>query len=192
VNRHVLLPVLVDMTDVLTPCPPRTPSDAFRIMYSSHAGPLLAYANYLTGDRTVAEDALQETFLRAWRELPRLLADDRSPRPWLRQVLRRVVIDMARARRLRQTRVLEDALLEPDTDGDYEALLDRELLTGAMNELSPAHREVLVEVYLRDRSADHVAASIGVPVGTVRSRLHYALNAIRCQLAAGLLSPEYA
>jgi RNA polymerase sigma-70 factor (ECF subfamily) len=153
---------------------------------------LLAYANYLTRDRTVAEDALQETFLRAWRELPRLLADDRSPRPWLRQVLRHVVIDMARARRLRQTRVIEEALLESDTDGGYETLLDRELLTGAMNELSPVHREVLVEVYLRDRSADHVAASLGIPVGTVRSRLHYALNAIRRQLAPGLLSLEYA
>src|SRR3954468_15987650 len=115
------------MTDLLTSCPPRPPSDAFRVMYGLHAGPLLAYAHYLTGDRTVAEDALQETFLRAWRDLPRLLADDRSPRPWLRQVLRHIVIDMARARRLRQTRLIEDALLEPDTDGDYEALLDREL-----------------------------------------------------------------
>jgi RNA polymerase sigma-70 factor, ECF subfamily len=166
-------------------------SDAFRVFYRAHAGPLLAYAKHLTGDRMAAEDALQETFLRAWRELPRLLSDDRSPRAWLRQVLRRIVIDAARARH-RQTRLVEDTLRDPGTDGGYDTLLDRELITGAMDKLSPLHREILVEVYLRDRSADHVAASLGVPVGTVRSRLHYALDAIRRQLGPGLRSLQYA
>jgi RNA polymerase sigma-70 factor (ECF subfamily) len=135
---------------------------------------------------------VQETFLRAWRELPRLMADDRPPRAWLRLVLRHIVIDTARANRLRETRLIDDTLLDQTTDGGYETLLDRELLVGALGTLSSLHREVLVEVYLRDRPPDRVAAGLGVPVGTVRSRLHYALNALRHQLSTGALSPECA
>jgi RNA polymerase sigma-70 factor, ECF subfamily len=177
------------------PAPPaeaNRASDAFRVVYSTHAGPLLAYAKHLTGDRTAAEDALQETFLRAWRELPRLLADDRSPRAWLRHVLRHIVIDAARARRVRQTRPIGDTPLDQRTDGGYDTVLDRELLAGVMGSLSSLHREVLVEVYLRDRPPDRVAASLGVPVGTVRSRLHYALDALRHQLSSEVLSPARA
>jgi RNA polymerase sigma-70 factor (ECF subfamily) len=170
--------------------PPTRSPDAFRVLYRTHAGPLLAYAKHLTGDRIAAEDAVQETFLRAWRELPRLLADDRPPRPWLRQVLRRVVIDAARARRLRQTRPIVDDLLDQRSDGGYDTVLDRALLTGAMGSLSSVHRQVLVEVYLRDRPPERVAAGLGVPVGTVRSRLHYALDALRSQLGSGALSPD--
>jgi RNA polymerase sigma-70 factor (ECF subfamily) len=168
------------------------PPDVFRAMYSAHAGHLLAYAKHLTRDRLAAEDAVQETFLRAWRELPRLMADDRPPRAWLRLVLRHIVIDTARANRLRETRLIDDTLLDQTTDGGYETLLDRELLVGALGTLSSLHREVLVEVYLRDRPPDRVAAGLGVPVGTVRSRLHYALNALRHQLSTGALSPECA
>ena len=169
-----------------TPTPPTDatrPPDAFRVIYRSHAGPLLAYAKHLTGDRIAAEDAVQETFLRAWRELPRLLADDRSPRPWLRQVLRHLVIDAARRRQ--HTRPIDDSVLDERTDGGYDTVLDRELLAGSMAGLSSLHREVLVEVYLRDRPPDRVAASLGVPVVTVRSRLHYALDALRHQLGSG-------
>jgi RNA polymerase sigma-70 factor, ECF subfamily len=156
--------------------------DAFRSLYRDHARALLAYAEHVTHDRMAAEDAVQETFLRAWRHLPRLLADERSPRPWLRTVLRRVLIDAARAARDRTCRPGEDAILDGETEGGFDAVLNRDLLATAMAHLSPPHHEVLVGTYYRDLPAERLAALLGVPVGTVRSRLHYALDALRSQL----------
>jgi RNA polymerase sigma-70 factor (ECF subfamily) len=156
--------------------------DAFRSLYRDHAGALLAYAEHYTHDRMAAEDALQETFLRAWRHLPRLLSDDRPLRPWLRKVLRRILIDVARTSRGRTIRLVEDALFIGATDGGFDAALDRDLLDSAMEHLSSSHREVLRGTYYRDLPADRLAAELGIPVGTVRSRLHYALNALRDQL----------
>ena len=160
--------------------------DGFRLLYRDHAGALLAYAEHFTHDRMAAEDAVQETFLRAWRHLTRLLADERSPRPWLRTVLRRVLIDAARVARGRTTRLVQDALLGDGTDGRFDAVLDRDLLATAMAHLSPPHHEVLVGTYYRDLPAERLAAVLGVPVGTVRSRLHYALNALRSQLTEAM------
>jgi RNA polymerase sigma-70 factor, ECF subfamily len=163
--------------------------DAFRVLYRDHAGALLDYAERCIGDRRAAEGALQETFLRAWRELPRLQADDRPPRPWLHQVRRQILLDGARAARDRQTRLIEDAFLDRETASGYDALLDRHLLPRALERLSPPHREVVVDIYDRDLPVTCVAAARGVPVGTVRSRLHHALNALRQQLTDAREAP---
>jgi RNA polymerase sigma-70 factor (ECF subfamily) len=163
--------------------------DAFRTLYRENAAALLAYARQYTDDRMAAEDALQETFLRAWRHLPQLLADDRPARPWLRKVLSRILIDAARARRRRTIRLVEDTLLDSTTDGGFDAVLDHELLADAIHHLSPSHREVLEGTYYRDLPADRLAAGMGVPPGTVRSRLHYALNALRGELVRMAADP---
>ena len=99
-------------------------------------------------------------------------------------MLRRILIDRARASRHRHARLVDDALLDGETEGGYDTLLDRQLLAGAMEQLSPPHRDVLVETYYRDLPAERVAAALGVPVGTVRSRLHYALAGLREALTA--------
>ncbi|MCE3551810.1 sigma-70 family RNA polymerase sigma factor [Pseudonocardia sp. RS11V-5] len=152
------------------------------MLYDEHADALLAYAEYVTHDRSAAEDAVQETFLRAWRNLPRLQAGERSLRPWLRQVLRRVLIDAARAARAHPVSLVGDTVLDDEVDGGYEGMLDRRLLTRALGELTPAHRQVLVEIFYRDASAERTATALGIPAGTVRSRLYYALRALRRQL----------
>ena len=159
--------------------PPLDSEDALRALYRDHATALLAFAEWFTEDRTAAEDAVQETFLRAWRHLPRLLDDGRPLRPWLRQVLRRVLIDAARVARAHPVSRLDDALIDRQVDGGYDVLLDRGLLARALGQLSPAHRQVLVEVYYRDVPAQRVAAKLGIPAATVRTRLHYALRALR-------------
>jgi RNA polymerase sigma-70 factor (ECF subfamily) len=156
--------------------------DALRVLYRDHAAALLAYAEWFTDDRPAAEDAVQETFLRAWRNLPRLQADERPLRPWLRQVLRHVLIDAARAARARPVGLPDDTLMDREVDGGYEDMLDRGMLARALRQLSPAHRQVLVEIYYHDAPAERVAAELGVPAGTVRSRLYYALRALRRQL----------
>ena len=168
----------------IIPVPPQPNSDdALRQLYRDHASALLAFAEWFTDDRAAAEDALQETFLRAWRHLPRLLADGRPLRPWLRQVLRRVLIDNARAAQAHPVSLLADVLIDREVDGGYEVLLDRGVLAGALGQLSPAHREVLVEVYYRDTPAQRLAVALGIPAATVRTRLHYALRSLRRLLA---------
>jgi RNA polymerase sigma-70 factor (ECF subfamily) len=153
-----------------------------RRLYHDHEAALLAYAGRFTRDRMVAEDAVQEVFVRAWQHLPALLHDDRPLRPWLRTVLRHVLTDNARAARTRPVTLIDEPVPDIDVDGGYDALLDRELLREAIHHLSSAHRQVLVETYYRGSPADCVAQMIGIPVGTVRSRLHYALIALREQL----------
>ena len=125
---------------------------------------------------------MQETFLRAWRHLSRLLADGRPLRPWLRQVLRNVLTDAARVARNRPTSPLDEAPVEPEVDGGYENVLDRGLLARALRRLSPEHRRVLLEIYYRDVPAERAATALGIPAGTVRSRHHYALRALRLAL----------
>jgi RNA polymerase sigma-70 factor (ECF subfamily) len=171
--------------------------DALRDLYNDHAAALLAYAEHLTDDRPAAEDAVQETFLRAWRNLPRLQADERPLRPWLRKVLRHILIDAARAARARPVILLDDTLIDREVDGGYQDILNRGLIAPALQQLCPAHRQVLMEIYYHDASAEQVAATLGIPAGTVRSRLHYALRALRGQLtelteasATGPVSPR--
>jgi RNA polymerase sigma-70 factor, ECF subfamily len=157
-------------------------AEVVRRLYRDHGQALLAYAGRYTGDRMEAQDAVQEVFLRAWQHLPSLLLDDRPLRPWLRTVLRHILTDRVRAARARPV-TLAAVLPDGEVDGGYDALLDRSRLREAIEHLSPVHRQVVVETYYRDAPADRLAAALGVPVGTVRSRLHYALLALRRQLS---------
>ena len=124
---------------------------------------------------------MQETFIRAWRHLPQLSADDRPVRPWLFRVARNLLIDANRAARARPVTVLESAG-EVGTDAGSEEILDRELVSAALQHLSPAHQTVLVETFYRGGTMTAVARELGIPHGTARSRLHYALDAMRKQL----------
>src|SRR5215213_4390429 len=99
------------MTTVLLH-PHAASEQALRDLYRDHATALLRYARWFCDDPAAAEDAVQETFLRAWRHLPRLLADGRPLRPWLRQVLRNVLTDAARLARNRPTSPLDEASVE--------------------------------------------------------------------------------
>jgi RNA polymerase sigma-70 factor, ECF subfamily len=152
-------------------------------LYRDHAAALHAYAAWFTEDHAAAEDAVQETFLRAWRHLPRLMGDDRPLRPWLRQVLRHVMTDAARVTRGHPLSPLDDMPIDPEVDGGFDSVLDRGVLAEALRSLSPLHRRVLVEIYYRDATAERTAATLGIPAGTVRSRHHYALRALRAQLS---------
>jgi RNA polymerase sigma-70 factor (ECF subfamily) len=107
-------------------------------------------------------------------------------------VLSRILIDAARARRGRTTRLVEDAVVDGTTEGGFDAVLDREVLGGALQALSPDHREVLEGTYFRDLPAAQLAAGLGVPLGTVRSRLHYALIALRDELLRSAAGPALA
>ena len=155
---------------------------AIRQLYRGHAVALHGYVERFCTNRATAGDVVQETFLRAWRHLPQLSADDRPIRPWLFRVARNLLIDADRAARSRP--VIVQALPDEDagTDPGLEQVLDRELVSAALQHLSPAHRSVVVETFYNGASLVAVAKELGIPHGTARSGLHSALQALRHQL----------
>jgi len=154
-------------------------------LYRQYRGPLLLFVLRLTaGDRQHAEDIVQETMVRAWREARRLDLTGPSLMPWLATVARRIVIDEQRRKRVRPPEI-GGAVVDqaPVTDDETENLLRKVLVAEALRALSTAHREVLNETILRDRTVNEAAEVLGIPVGTVKSRVYYALKALRVVLA---------
>lgn len=155
--------------------------DAMQLLHDEHAATLLAVAVRATGDRGRAHDAVQEVLLRAWRH-PEVFADQvASPRAWLLRTLRNVLIDDWRARSIRPE-VLTDAVPERGRGDDVDAAVQSLLVSDALRRLSTEHRQVLVECFYRGRSVAEAAATLGIPPGTVKSRTHYALRALRLAL----------
>lgn len=160
------------------------PDDAtlLRALHDEHAAALWSFVLHLTnGDRGRAEDVVQETLFRAWRRPAVLSQQESSARGWLFTVARNIVVDGWRADRRRPTSPSDSAPepVEPDaTDRALQALVVAE----AMRRLSHDHGAVLLECYFRGCTAAQAAARLGVPVGTVKSRLHYALHALRLAL----------
>ena len=155
-----------------------------RQLYARHAVALHGYVARFCPDRTSADDIVQETFIRAWRHLPQLSADGRPVRPWLFRVARNLLIDADRAARSRPATVQAESAEEGFDDTGLNQVLDRQLVADALKRLSPAHRAVLVEVFYGGDSVARAARQLGIPHGTARSRLHYALQALRGQLDA--------
>jgi RNA polymerase sigma-70 factor, ECF subfamily len=164
--------------------------DGMRAAYAAHGAELYRAARRALGDSHLAEEAVQETFLRAWRAADRFDQRLGSLRTWLFAILRNTVIDFARADAVRPVRAVSD---DGEVVGGLAAVhdvgmaeLDRLLVTWqveeAMTRLSHDHRRVLVEVHLRGRAMADVADELGIPVGTVKSRAYYALRALRVVL----------
>jgi RNA polymerase sigma-70 factor (ECF subfamily) len=150
-----------------------------REAYAAHAAELYGFAVRSLGDPGLAEEAVQETFLRAWRAGERFDPQIGSLRTWLFAILRNVVIDLGRARAARPT--VSDGGIEPSVEPFDEALLAWQI-EEAMRRIGEQHRRVLVETYYRGRPYAEVAEELGVPEGTVKSRVYYGLRALRIVL----------
>ena len=148
--------------------------------FVAHGGELYGYARRSLGDAGSAEEVVQETFIRAWRARDRFDATLGSLRTWLFAILRHVIIDHARSRAIRQTDPLPADLAV--AEDEVEQAMVGWQVEEAMRRLRPEHRQVLVETYYRGRSGRDVAQDLGVPEGTVRSRLFYALRSLRLTL----------
>jgi RNA polymerase sigma-70 factor, ECF subfamily len=158
--------------------------ELLRLLYEQHAGPLLTFVLRLTnGDRQRAEDIVQETLLRAWRNAHKLGAGgERSLRPWLVTVARRIAIDDYRSDSVRPVETYERELEDFATTDGTDQVLQVIVLGDALRALSPAHRQILVETYFRGRTVTEAAEELGLPVGTAKSRVYYALHALRAAL----------
>ncbi|HET6672539.1 MAG TPA: sigma-70 family RNA polymerase sigma factor [Agromyces sp.] len=160
---------------------PPDDDDRLVALYDAHAPSVWRYVVHLTGDPAGADDIVQETLLRAWRT-PRILADDpASTRSWMFTVARNLVIDDARSARRRHEIGVADTPERGQADGTdalFESLLIEEALAG----LDLEHRAVIVHAYYGGCSIAEVARRLAIPEGTVKSRLHYGLRALRLAL----------
>jgi RNA polymerase sigma-70 factor (ECF subfamily) len=159
------------------------PATVMKELHDDHSAALWAFCLHLTGnDRPRAEDVAQETLLRAWRNAAVLTESKGSVRSWLFTVARNIVIDEWRTRRSqREFATAEPPEVEPAGDQTDELLLSW-VVAEALTALSAEHRAVLVECYYRGRPVAEVARRLEIPEGTVKSRTHYALRALRLAL----------
>jgi RNA polymerase sigma-70 factor (ECF subfamily) len=153
-------------------------------LYDEYGPALYRFAYRYLQDRGKAEDAVQEVILKAWRNPERLDPATGSPRGWLFTVARNVLTDQWRADQARPRLVAGDGLVEsvPVADDIFDRLVEGWQVGEALTELSPEHRQVLQEVFYRGRSVAETARVLNVPAGTVKSRTHYALRALRTAL----------
>jgi RNA polymerase sigma-70 factor (ECF subfamily) len=152
-----------------------------RELHDQHAQALWRYVVHLTGDRALADDVVQETLLRAWKRPHILDQSESSARSWLFTVARNLVIDDRRsARAIHEFGT--DRLPEKETADQTDAVLDSWLVADALAQLSVEHRAVIVHAYYGGRSVAEIARELEIPEGTVKSRLHYGLRALKLAL----------
>lgn len=162
--------------------------DAFCYVVTAHRGAALASARGLLGDAHQAEDAVQEAFLIALRELPQLRELAAFP-GWLRTLVRTAALRAVRRRRPGAELVSEPAVDAPP-ERDLERTERRALIRAAVTELSPKAQGVIERYYLRGLSVQQTAAELGVPPGTVKRRLFEARERLRGRLLGLLDSPR--
>jgi RNA polymerase sigma-70 factor (ECF subfamily) len=157
------------------------PTALMQQLHDEHAAALWGFCLHLTGDRSRAEDVAQETLLRAWQH-PEVLVGSRSVRSWLFKVARNLVIDEWRSKRYQNERPTDQVIEVGEPVDETDAVLQAWVVADAVSQLSGEHRAVLVECYYRGRSVAEASRRLGVPEGTVKSRTHYALRALRLAL----------
>ena len=135
----------------------------------------------LTGDDQLAQDVVQEALLRAWKNPGILEQGSAASRAWLYTVARNVVIDERRSAHARRE-IGSERLPEHSCSEPTDTKLDSWLVTDALTQLTPEHRTVIVRAYYMGQSVAEVAAELDLPPGTVKSRMHYGLRALRLAL----------
>jgi len=152
--------------------------------HAAYHARLLARARRIVVDPDLAEDVVQEAFLRAWRACASFDPEGGPLVNWLLVITANTAIDMVKARVRRPPLASGPASENTSADGlsDVDRLILRSELGHALSRIAPHHRDAVVQTVLRDRSYADVAAELGVPAGTVRTRVHYGLRRLRCVL----------
>ena len=156
--------------------------EAFSVLAAGAVDRLYAIARLLLRDTHLAEDATQDALVRAWRDLPTLRDVERFD-AWLHRILVRSCTDIGRRQRRLRTEisVLPLEPIEPDRMAD---LADRDQIERGLRRLNEAQRTILVLHFYVGLSPSEAAEALDIPVGTAKSRLHYAIDSLRAALAA--------
>lgn len=152
--------------------------DAFASLAGVAVARLDAAARLILRDRELARDAVQEALIRAWRDLPTLRDVERFD-AWLHRLLVNACLDLVRRRRHRAVEVELVPLHSPRIPDFTGEVVDRDLLDRALRALEPEWRAIVVLHYFLGMPLPDVAASLGIPLGTAKSRLHRSLGVLR-------------
>jgi RNA polymerase sigma-70 factor, ECF subfamily len=155
---------------------------SFEALMRRHIDRMYGVARLMLRDPDLAEDAVQQAFVRAWRDIGSLRDAGRFE-AWLHTLVVRACYDEARRHRRWQADV---RVLTPVTELATQDRVpeDRDVIERGFRMLSPEHRMVVILHFYLDLSAGEIGARLGIPAGTARSRLHYALAALRSALEA--------
>jgi RNA polymerase sigma-70 factor, ECF subfamily len=181
VARPVPVPRHVDVPERTVPRPEAVRDDAFsRTLYERHGTVLLSFAVRLCdGDRHRAEDVVQETAVRAWQHQGILDPTTDGVRTWLFTVAHRIAIDHHRARQARPKEVGEEEPADSAAPDPADRVVTLRVVLEAMAELTEGQREVLIYTYYLGYSMEQTARELGLAPGTVKSRAHYSIRALR-------------
>jgi RNA polymerase sigma-70 factor (ECF subfamily) len=160
--------------------PPRAASESMNELWRIHGTVLMRFALKLTlGDSHRAQDIVQETLLRAWRHPEVVDGRAETIRSWLFTVTRHVAIDMWRTQSRHDDIIEEQPTDRPDPVEPIDQAMTAMHVRAALGQLTPEHRQVIVEVYYLGRSVAEIAELLSIPEGTVKSRTYYGLRHLR-------------
>lgn len=149
-------------------------------LYRRHGRVVFAFVLRLVDDPATAEDVVQETMLRAWRNLDAIDPARGDPRSYLFTVAKNVVIDAWRAEQRRPRLVSDEASLATQpVEDDLDARVDAWMVDLALERLSVEHRTVVDHLYYGGATVTETARLLGIPPGTVKSRAFYAVRVLR-------------
>jgi RNA polymerase sigma-70 factor (ECF subfamily) len=167
----------------------RGDESAFRRLYADYGRLVHAVAYRVLGERSLAEEATQQTFVRAWEHATSFEVG-RDLAPWLVTIAKRIAIDVWRRERHRNHQPLDD-LANVESPAGSDAVEDVWSIRAALGELSGDARALLRMQYYEGFSQQDVADHLGIPVGTVKSRTHAAQTRLAGALRhAGVLPPK--
>jgi RNA polymerase sigma-70 factor (ECF subfamily) len=157
--------------------------DAFAVLLNGSIARLEAVARLILHDQDLARDAVQDAYIRAWRDLPGLRDPDRFD-AWMHRLTVNACLDVARRRRRRPVEIELTPIAPAFTSDESVAVADRDQLQRAFVHLSTEHRAVLVLHYYVGLTVPALATTLGIPLGTAQSRLGRALVALRAAMGA--------
>ena len=172
------VPDVVAEADLLRAVAAGDRGQPMRELYQRYAPRIYGLGVQVLGDRGLAEELVQETFVRLWRSAPRFDPDRGSPATFVYAIARRLAIDLWRRPSSRPLMADE----APPDDDQMDRVLIRLDVRDVLNSLSDAHREVLTLSYHEHLKQSEIAERLGIPLGTVKTRSYHALRSLKAAL----------
>jgi RNA polymerase sigma-70 factor (ECF subfamily) len=167
--------------------------EAFEVFYDRHGGAGYSLAYRILGDRTAAEDCIQEAFISIWRSGARFDRTRGSVRSWTLSIVRNRAIDALRSKAGKAPKLTfdDDAILESrpaeeHTEAEVLAAETAGEVRGALSQLPPDQSKVIELAYFGGFSQSEIAGMLNVPLGTVKGRMRLGLEKVRGELAEGM------